>query len=92
MEILKKEIELCEKCNNYHGFVKERYNGYVPVCCACGLDDQRDRCGGWRSPCMISPNGDKLWWTPISEYKAEDDRWIHVPYFGGPVLNKKNLK
>lgn len=92
MEILKKEIELCERCNNYSGFVKEKYNGYVPVYCACELRKQRDKYGAWRSPCMISLNGDKLWWTPISDHKKSDGKWWHTPWFGGPGLNCKKAE
>lgn len=89
MEILKKEIELCEKCNNYTGFVKEKYNGYVPVYCDCSLKEEVKKNGGWRSPCMVSPDGDKLWWTPISNHFEDDGKSWHTPYFGGPTLNKK---
>ncbi len=89
MEILKKEIKLCEKCNNYNGFVEEKYNGNVPVHCACGLKEEKIKYGHWRSPCMISPNGDKLWWTPISDNLESDGKWWHTPYFSGPPLNRK---
>lgn len=92
MEIIIKDIKLCEKCNNYRGIVEEKYNGKVPVHCACDLELERINYGKWRSPCMISPNGNKLWWTPISEYKAEDGRWIHVPHFGGPPLNRVRVE
>ncbi len=88
MEIIKKEIELCVVCNNYKGFVKEKYNGHVPVYCACGLEEEKRKYGGWRSPCMICPDGDKLWWIPISNHYEADGEW-HTPYFAGPHLNRK---
>ncbi len=87
MEIIKKEIKLCVVCNNFRGLVEERYNGEVPVHCACDLEKERMNYGKWRSPCMISPNGDKLWWTPISDHKKADGRWYHVAYFARPALN-----
>ncbi|MCX6756252.1 MAG: hypothetical protein NTX85_02855 [Candidatus Nomurabacteria bacterium] len=89
MEIIKKDIQLCSKCDNYRGIVEERYNGKVPVHCACDLELERINYGKWRSPCMISPNGDKLWWTPISEHKHADGRWYHTASFAGPKLNRK---
>lgn len=89
MQIIKQDIELCARCDNYHGFVKEKYNRYVPVYCACDLKEEKRKYGSWRSPCMISPNGDKLWWVPISEHKESDGKWWHTPYFEAPKLNCK---
>ncbi len=90
MKILKKEIELCEDCNNYKGFVKEEYNDHVPVHCSCGLERERKDHGGWRSPCMICPNGDKLWWTPISYHTIEGGETRSTSHFFGPNMNKRN--
>ncbi len=89
MEIIKKEIELCVGCNNYKGWVHEKYNGRVEVFCYCTLKENDLKNNGWRSPSIICPNGDKLWWTPISSHYEADDIWWHTPYFGGPPLNKK---
>jgi len=89
MEIIKKEIELCVVCNNYKGFAHEKYNGHVPVYCACGLKKEKIKNDAWKSPCMVCPNGDKLWWTPISNHYEADGTWWHTPYFGGPPLNRK---
>lgn len=89
MEIIKKEIKLCEDCNNYRGFVDEKYNGKVFVHCDCDLEDEKRIYGKWRSPCMISPNGDRLWWTPISDHLERDGQCRHTPWFGGPALNNK---
>jgi len=91
MEIIKKEIELCVVCNNYKGWVDEKYNERVPVHCACSLEEEKIKYGSWRSPCMISPNGDKLWWIPISDHFGADGKWWHTPYFGGPRLNQKGV-
>ena len=90
MEIRKKEIELCVKCSNYKGWAEEKYNGTVPVHCRCSLEEEKIKYGHWRSPCMISPNGDKLWWIPISDHKEEDGRWWHTAHFAGPALNKNS--
>jgi hypothetical protein len=88
MEITTRDIKLCKKCNNYRGIVEEKYNGKVSVYCACDLKLVKINDNEGRSPSMVSPDGKKLWWTPISKYKAEDGRLIHVPYFGGPNMNK----
>lgn len=86
MEVKKTDITLCDKCNNWKGTVEEQYNGIVPVHCACTLASSQEK--GTRSPSMICPKGDKLWWTPISEHKAEDGKWYHTAHFAGPALNK----
>jgi hypothetical protein len=91
MKIIKKEIELCVVCNNYNGFVDEEYNGRVPVYCACGLEEEKRKHGSWRSPCMISPNGDRLFWTPISYHKEADGENWNTPYFAGPALNNNKI-
>ena len=48
MEITKKEITLCSKCNNWKGVVEEKYNGLVPVHCACTLSTSQQN--GWKVP------------------------------------------
>lgn len=58
MEITKKDISWCSKFNNWKGVVEEKYNGLVPVHCACTLSASRQN--GTRNPSMIYPNGDKL--------------------------------
>jgi len=92
MEIITKDIQLCALCNNYRGSVEERYNGKVPVHCACTLEEEKIKYGGWRSPCMICPDGDKFWWTPISNHIESDGESWHTPYFFGPALNRINKK
>ena len=95
MEIIKKHIHLCPVCNNYRGTVEEKYNETVLVHCVCTLEKERMNYGTWRSPCMVCPNGDKFWWTPISNHKESDGKWWHTPYFFGPSLNKginKNIE
>jgi len=87
MEIITKDIQFCVLCNNYRGSVEEKYNGKVPVHCACTLEKEQIKYGRWRSPCMICPNGKKFWWTPISDHKEPDGKWWHTPYFGGPHPN-----
>ena len=91
MKIIKKEIELCVECNSYKGFVKEEYNDYVPVYCKCDLEAEREK-GGWMSPCMVCPNGDKFHWTPISYYKNEAGEFISVPYFSGLLIDRGDCK
>ena len=85
MIILEKEIEECPVCLWYKGWVKEKYNGTVPVFCQCGLAEQREKHGRWPSPCMVSPYGDKLWWTPLSDHLEDDGKWWHTPHFAGPT-------
>jgi hypothetical protein len=84
MIILDIEIDKCPVCHWYRGWVKEKYNGTVPVYCRCGLKEQRENHGRWESPCMICPQGDIIGWTPISDHLEEDGRWWHTPYFGMP--------
>jgi hypothetical protein len=90
MEIITKNIELCVECNNYKGTVEEKHNGKVPVYCTCTLEEERIKYNGWRSPCMICPNGNKFFWTPISSHYESDGKWWHTPYFS-PVepLNRR---
>lgn len=70
---------------------EEKYNGEVTVHCACTLEEERIKYGHWRNPCMVCPNGEKLFWTPISSHKESDGEWWHTPYFGAPPLNKVNI-
>jgi len=70
MEIITKDIKFCALCNNYRGSVEEKYNGKVPVHCACTLEEEKIKYGHWRSPCMICSNGSKFWWIPISDHKV----------------------
>lgn len=93
MKIVKKEIVLCAECGNYKGIVIEMFNGILPVHCACGLKEEKVKYGGWRSPCMICPNGDKFFWTPVSSHKEEDGEIWNIPYYH-PVdpLNKIKVK
>lgn len=81
MKIIKKEIELCVKCNNYKGIVIEEYNGEVVVYCKCTLVEDRIKYGSLRSPCMICPSGDNLYWTPTSHHKEADGKVWSTPYF-----------
>ena len=87
MEIMAKDIQLCAKCNNYRGKVEEKYNGQVEVHCICTLRQERIKYGHWRSPCMMSPNGDKFWWTPASGYYGSDGQWWLKLYSNCPPLN-----
>lgn len=89
MEILATNIAFCFECNNHRGSVEEKYNGTVPVHCACDLTRERELYGKWRSPCMMCPNGKKFYWVPISDHKEADGEWWHTPYFGGPAPNSK---
>ena len=86
MKILEKYIKQCAECKRFHGWVLEEYNGKVPVHCKCDLQKEVDLHGRWKSPCMICPNGDKFWWTPISDHKEDDGKWWHTPHFAGPAL------
>lgn len=86
MIILEKAIEQCPICKCYKGWVKERYNGTVPVYCSCGLTEQLKKYKRWKSPCMVCPTGDKFCWTPTTDHKEEDGRWWHTPYFSGPSV------
>lgn len=88
MKIISKNITFCEECCNWKGTAEEYYNGVVPVHCYCSLIGSQEK--GTRSPSMICPRGDKLWWTPISEYIGSDGRWYHVASFAGPSLNIKS--
>jgi hypothetical protein len=90
MKIIKQSISLCDKCNNWKGTVEEKHNGLVLVHCACTLSSSQKN--STRSPNIICPNRDKLWWTPISEHIAEDGKWYHAAHFAGPTLNKKLIK
>jgi hypothetical protein len=74
LEITNKNIQLCKFCNNYTGTVEEKYNGKVPVHCLCMLKEEKIKYGHWRSPCMVCPNGERLWWTPLSSYRASDGK------------------
>ena len=75
-----KSITLCPKCKWWRGYVKEKYNGVVPVHFSCTLDTSSKY--DLRSPSMICPDGKNLRWTPISDFKVEDGGWLHVPHFG----------
>lgn len=55
MEVRKINIAFCEKCNNWKGEAEEKYNGLVPVHCACTLSSSQKN--GTRSPSMICPKG-----------------------------------
>jgi hypothetical protein len=41
MEIISKDIQFCSECNNHRGFVEEKYDGKVPVHCACTLTEKK---------------------------------------------------
>jgi len=87
MEILEKHIKECQMCKRYSGWVMEKYNGNVAVYCKCDLNRLVAEKKSWKSPCMICPDGHKLWWTPISNHKEADGKWWHTPYFSVPSIN-----
>lgn len=89
MKIIKKSITECDECGNFRGEVKEKYNGDVPVYCKCDLDRLVVEKKNWESPCMVSPDGEKLWWAPITNHKVENGDLIHTPHFFGPALKRK---
>jgi len=86
MKLVKIDIQLCEMCNNYKGTVIEKYNGEVPVYCACKVEEERIKYGYCKTLCMLCPNGDKFWWKPISDHKGADGKMCHVPYFYGHLF------
>ena len=92
MEIIKKDILLCELCNNYKGTAEEKYNGKVPVYCACMVEEERIKYGMCKTFCMLCPNGDKFYWKPISNHYESDGKLWHTPYFCDPHLNRINIK
>ena len=82
------QITECQECGNYRGSAVEKYNGRVPVLCACDLKREWEEHHKFPSPSMICPHGETLWWTPISNYRDKKG-WRHVPYFAGPAMNHK---
>jgi hypothetical protein len=82
MKVEQINIDLCNKCNRWKGNVEEKYNGTVPVYCACAVAKSRNN--GTISPSMICPKRDKFYWTPISEHIEEDGKCCHTPHFAGP--------
>ena len=87
MEIIKKDISLCKKCNNYKGTVQEKYNGEVKVLCVCSLREERIKYGHWRSPCMLCPNGDKFCWVPASTHNEPNGKLWRTLYYCKEPLN-----
>lgn len=88
MTLKKIDIRLCKECNNYRGSVAEKYNGNVPVYCACQVEEERVKYGYCKTLCLLCPDGDKFWWKPISNHKEADGKMWHTPYLYGPRLNK----
>ena len=77
IEIITKDIRLCEKCNNYRGSIEEKYNGTVPVHCVCTLKEERIKYGQVRSPCINCPNGDIFCWVKGTNFKKPDGEMYH---------------
>lgn len=79
MKIVSKDLSKCENCGDLQGFAEEQFNGRVPVICGCKLNSTREQ-----NPALIAFPDGKLRWRPISEYKAEDGNYWHVPHFQTP--------
>ena len=77
IEIITKDIQWCEKCNNYRGSIEEKYNGIVKVHCRCTLEEERIKYGQVRSPCMNCPNGDIICWLKGTNFKTPDGETYH---------------
>ncbi len=81
--IVSKNIKECSICKNFKGEIEEKYNGRVPVFCKCDLNRLKEKCP---NTCAISLDGKDVWWKPISSFKDESGRLIHVAHFSGPAL------
>lgn len=77
IEIISKDIQLCTKCNNYRGSIEEKYNGKVPVHCACTFKEEKIKYGQVRSPCINCPNGDIFCWVKGTNFKTSDGKTYH---------------
>lgn len=90
VEVISKEIWLCEKCNNYRGFVQEKYNGKVPVYCFCVFEEDKAKYGYWKSIRIICPKVDELFWDSCTQHKGSDGKWLLVVSLNkGLSINKK---
>lgn len=88
-QILSTALIRCRTCGRLTGYIRERFNGTLPVFCLC----PKPRGGRKRSrnPSMVSLAGDRATWSPVSDYVSAEGITIHVPYFVGFFLNQPRV-
>lgn len=94
--IVAKYLTRCAVCGRLRGSVMEKYNGVLPVICACrkprppGPVEVKEYVRtGKPSPDlrMLSRANDVLMWSPIADYLGADGRIWHVSYLYGGLYD-----